>query len=74
MISVNVSPGAIVGVDDQGGRAVRVNVVGAVLRVVFDDEDGRVLPVGTFRDGFDDATDGVVVLRHVKLLRGDVRG
>ena len=33
--------------DDQGSRSMRVDMIGAVLRVVFDDEDGRVVPVGT---------------------------
>ena len=30
-----------------------VNVVGAILRVVFDHKDGGVVPVGAVRDGVD---------------------
>src|SRR5206468_661906 len=41
--------------DDESDGAVGVDVVGAVLGVVFDDEDGSVIPVGAVGNGFDDA-------------------
>ena len=37
-------------------------MVGAVLGVVFDDEDGGVIPIRTVRDGLDDAAYGEVVI------------
>ena len=38
-------------------------MVGAILGVVFDDEDRRVVPVRTVRDGFDHAADREIVVR-----------
>src|SRR5215470_11578738 len=55
---------------DEGDRAVGVDVVGAVLRVVFDDEDRRLFPVTlAVRDGFDKASYGQVVFGHVRAGR-----
>lgn len=48
--------------DDESNAAMRVHVVGAVLRVVFEDEDRGVVPIGTVRDGVDDAADGKIVV------------
>src|ERR1019366_1089578 len=56
--------------DDQGDRPMSVNVVGAVLRIVFDDEDGGVVPVGTVGDGVDDAADRQIVVGDRGLRRG----
>src|SRR5438093_8104716 len=39
-----------------------VDVVGAVLGVVFDDEDRSVVPVGAVRDGLDDAAESEIVV------------
>jgi hypothetical protein len=39
--------------DDEGDGAMSVDMIGAVLRVVFDDEDGSVVPVRAVRDGID---------------------
>ena len=33
-----------VGADDQAGGAVRIHVIGSVLRIVFDDEDRELRP------------------------------
>src|SRR6266436_5657918 len=49
--------------DDQGSRSMRVDMIGAVLRVVFDDEDGGVVPVGTMRNGVDYAAEREIVIR-----------
>jgi len=48
--------------DDKGNRAVGVDVVATVLRVVFEDEDGGVVPVGAVRNGIDDAAERQVVV------------
>jgi hypothetical protein len=37
--------------DNQRRAAVSINVVRAILRIVFEDEDGRVVPVRAMRDG-----------------------
>src|SRR5229473_1552910 len=39
-----------------------VDVVAAVLGVVFEDEDGGVIPVGAVRDGVDYAAQGQIVV------------
>src|SRR5581483_223956 len=57
---------------------VGVHVVGAVLRVVFNDENGRVIPVRTVGDGFDYSTHRKIVVgdrscRARLLRRGTVR-
>ena len=41
-----------------------VHVVGAVLRVVLEDEDGRLRPEAALRDGLDEPAEGDVVLGH----------
>ncbi len=38
-------------------------MVGAILGIVFDDEDRRVIPVRTVRDRFDHAADRQIVVR-----------
>ena len=43
---------------------MRVHVIGAVLSIVFDDEDRRVIPVRTVRDRLYHSPDGEVVVRH----------
>ena len=48
--------------DDEGDAAVGVNVVGAVLGVVFDYEDGSVVPVRAVGDGLDHASHGQIVI------------
>jgi 7,8-dihydropterin-6-yl-methyl-4-(beta-D-ribofuranosyl)aminobenzene 5'-phosphate synthase len=50
------------GADDLDRGAVAVDVVGAVLAVVLEDEDGGVLPVLAVRDRVDDLTRGEVVV------------
>src|SRR5205823_1850548 len=50
-------------------RAVGVDVVGAVLGVVFDDEDGHFGPEFTVAGGFDDAADGEVVAGDAGIRR-----
>src|SRR5215510_5371699 len=47
-----------------------VNVIGAVLRVVLDDEDRRLFPIPlAVRDGFDQTSDRQVVFGHVRAGR-----
>ena len=45
---------------------MRVHVVGAVLRIVFEDEEGRVVPVRRVRDRLDGAA-------HRQIVIGDRR-
>ena len=44
------------------GVAVGIDVISAILRVVFEDEEGGVVPVGTVRDGVYDTANGEVVV------------
>ena len=48
--------------DDQRDAAMGVDVVGTVLRVVFEDEDRGVVPVRAVGDGVDDAANGQIVV------------
>ena len=41
-----------------------VHMVGAILRVVFEDEDGGVIPVGAVRDSIHDAAERQIVIGH----------
>ena len=50
--------------DDQSDRAMRIHMVRAVLGVVFQNKDGRVLPVRAVGDRFDDASQRQVVIRN----------
>src|SRR5258708_34688252 len=52
--------------DDQRGRSMSVDVIGAILRVVFDHKDGGVIPVDAVGNGIDDAT-------HREIIVGDRR-
>ena len=56
--------------DDERDAAMRVHVVGAVLGIVFEDEEGRVVPEGRVRDSIDGAADGQVVVGNGGLGRG----
>ena len=47
--------------DDEADGAVSVDVVGAVLGVVLDDEDGHLIPETAVAGGFDDAAEAEVV-------------
>ena len=53
----------------QGHRAVRVDVVGPVLRVVLEHEDRRLLPEAALRDGLHQPAQGEVVLRDHRARR-----
>src|ERR1700722_19401926 len=53
--------------------ALIVDVVRAVLRVVFDGEDDGVLPIRRMRDGIDDAPKRVIVLRNIGLWYEHIR-
>ncbi len=48
--------------DDQRDAAMGVDVVGTVLRVVFENENGGIVPVRAVGDGVDDAANGKVVV------------
>ena len=62
------------GADDLDRGAVAVDVVGAVLAVVLDDEDGGVLPVLAVRDRVDDLAQGEIVVGHPGLGVGRPAG
>ena len=49
---------------------MRIDVIGAVLRVVFDDEDGGVVPVRAVGDGIDHAAERQIVVGDRGLRRG----
>src|SRR5216684_4664302 len=53
--------------DDEGGRSMGIDVIGAVLRVVFEDEDGGIVPVGTMRNGIDDPAEREIVIGDRRL-------
>ena len=59
--------------DDQGDAAMGVDVVGAVLGVVFQHEDGRLRPELAVADRFDDATQRQVVVGQISDRRCRVR-
>src|SRR5215469_11436212 len=48
--------------DDEGNAAMGIHVVGSILGVVFEDEDGGIVPVGAVGDGIDDAANGEIVV------------
>src|SRR5205085_10957611 len=60
-----------IGAGDVRGRTMRVHVVGAVLRIVFDDEDGSILPV-TFarRYSFDQLSNRQIIFGNMRAWRG----
>ncbi len=62
---VALAPGA----DDEADGAMGVDVVGAVLRVVFDDEDGHLIPKSAAAGGFDDAAKTEIVARDAGFRR-----
>ena len=53
-------------------------MVGAVLRVVFEDEESGVVPIRGVRHGIDDAADGEIIVgnrcRRSGLALGEARG
>ena len=61
------------GARHQQDGTVGVHVVGAVLRVVLEDEDRRLGPEPALRDGFDHAAQGHVVLGHHRAGRAPSR-
>ena len=56
--------------DGKGNRTMSIDVVGAVLRVIFDHKNGGVVPVGAVRDGIDDASESEVVVGDGGIRRG----
>ena len=56
--------------DDQRDGSMSVDMVGAVLGIVFENEDGSVFPVGAVRDSIDQAADGEIVIGHRGLWSG----
>src|SRR5205085_8678729 len=71
---VHESARAVVCADEERDGAMTVNVVRAVLRVVFDYEDSGVFPVRTVRDGLDDEAERVVIVGDVELRGGAASG
>src|SRR5262249_39432320 len=54
-------------------RAVRVDMIGTVLRVVLDDEDRELLPERAARDRFHDLADAQIVRGDAGFRRADAR-
>ena len=48
--------------DDENDAAMGIDVVGSVLGVVFEDENGGIVPIGAVGDGVDDSADGEIVV------------
>src|SRR5581483_11623656 len=48
--------------DDERDAAVRIDVVGAVLSVVFENQNSGVVPIGAVRNGLDDTAYGEIVI------------
>ncbi len=44
--------------DDEGDAAVGVDVIGAVLRVVLQNEEGSIVPIGAVGYSVNDTSDG----------------
>src|ERR1035437_10586989 len=55
--------------DHEGSGAMGIDVIGAVLRVVLDHEDGSVVPVRTMGDGIDHTAKRQVVIGYRGLRR-----
>src|SRR6266850_746156 len=53
--------------DDECDAAVRVNMVGTILRIILKNEEGGIVPIRAVRDRVNDASDGEVIV-------GDRRG
>ncbi len=59
MIDVGLGRGAgRILADHEGNRSMSVDMIAAVLRIVFENEDSGVIPVETVRDGVDHAAQG----------------
>src|SRR5665213_533873 len=59
--------------DDYAQRAVRVDVVGAVLRIVFENEERRIVPIGRVRNRLHSAANREIVVGHRRLRRRPAR-
>src|SRR5580704_18556921 len=70
---MNQGAGAIVRADDESGRTMGVHVVGAILRVVLEDKEGRLLPIGAGRNFLDEKPESVVIVCDIELRRRHVR-
>ena len=55
-----------VGADDEGDGAVGVHVVGAILRIVFHDENRGLRPELRMADGFDNLAQREIVVRDIR--------
>src|SRR5580698_3341665 len=53
-----------IGADHIGGRTMCIDVVGTVLRVVFEHENGRLSPDGTVRNMVDKPAQGKIVVSN----------
>ena len=56
---------ADIGTDHVGWRTVGVDVVGSILGVIFEDEDGGFRPDGTMGDMLDQFAEGQVVVGYL---------
>ena len=52
--------------DHEGRRTVRIDVIGAILRVVLQDKHGGAGPEARFRKSLDNHTDALVVIGGAK--------
>ena len=65
VVDVGLSGGARgILADYERDRSMGVDMIAAVLRVVFQNEDGGVLPIRAVGDGVDDAAQRQIVVRH----------
>src|SRR5579864_9027928 len=51
--------------DDERNGAMRVDVVSAILRVVFENKNGSVIPIWAVRNRIDDASESQVIVGYV---------
>src|ERR1035437_4492086 len=59
--------------DHQRDAAVRVDVIGAILCVILEDEDGRVSPIGAAGYRFHHAPHSEIIVRNRRVWRGRSR-
>ena len=52
--------------DHEGGGTVRIDVIGAILCVIFQDENRSVLPERAVRDGIDHTAQSEIVVRDIR--------
>src|SRR5262249_42787979 len=49
--------------DDEGDAAVGIDMIVSILRIVFEDHDGGIVPVWTVGDGLHNASESKIIVR-----------